>query len=168
VQLAKPLTEKVKKDSFPEWPIYTALLLGAIAMAMWALDIASPLDPNAEQNAAVRERHKKITSLASDSQISTQQQIRQILKAPRTAEFDLHVTYTPNAMPAHYMVRGEVHAQNGFGALLKNTVYAAYQSTNGESLQCIKLTLNGELIAEDAEKLRFFSAALANAEWKDW
>lgn len=80
-----------------------------------------------------------------DAEKLTKQTVLAILKAPKTAQFDLQ---TRHDQKRYALVKGTVSSQNSFGALLTVPIEAMYYNDNG-TLKTALLNFDGKSIISD-------------------
>lgn len=93
-----------------------------------------PLTPEEWRERERRAASKRQAQAASTLEVACETHSKRRLRAPATARYDRSMWRVSFPSPAHAIVYGEVDAQNGFGALLRNTVLCFYRATSDDWL----------------------------------
>lgn len=96
-------------------------------------------------------------SLEMEAQFLLQKRVKQAMKTPTTAKFQLSSEYHKNQSVV--AVGGFVTAQNPFGAMITQKVTGVYFVNDSGGLEMATISLDGELLDSD-------SAAIRKAEGK--
>ncbi len=110
-QAGVQIADRAPKVQAPPWFLAAAGLAGLAVALVWTLSPSQPSAPG-----------------ASDAITKCERKIRDQLKAPSTAEFS-SVRYTGTS--PKWVVRGDVDAQNSFGAMLRSS-WLCTATVNGD------------------------------------
>ncbi|MEI6352835.1 MAG: hypothetical protein WCO35_02780 [Candidatus Nomurabacteria bacterium] len=81
-----------------------------------------------------------------EAEVFVQNQVEGLLKAPSTAKFNLSEREEVESATgtAYIIVFGTVDSQNSFGAMLRSSIYAKLDYTNGKGGEIVSLKIDGK------------------------
>ncbi|QNH60735.1 hypothetical protein [Hymenobacter sediminicola] len=121
------------------------LLIGVVVFAL-LLGVYTAKDPNAAQSDPTESDAASVGPEASMAVIIAQDKVKEQLKSPSTADFEMFNGEATDKGNGLFVVRDHVDSQNGFGATIRSEYSVELQFNGGDQADPSSWTVNSIVI----------------------